>query len=117
MALDAMSMLDLTTETDGAVVRLALQGELDIASAAAVERELERIESAAPATIVLDLRELAFMDSTGLRIVVAADARAQEHGRRLVIVRGPDAVQRIFHMTRIDERLEIVDDLAAVEAG
>lgn len=112
-----MKMLDLTTEADGTTIRLALQGELDIAGAAMVERELERIEGTEPATVVLDLRELAFMDSTGLRIIVAADARAREQGRRLVIVRGPDAVQRIFHMTRMDERLEIVDDPPAVEAG
>lgn len=112
-----MQMLDLTTETDGTTIRLTLQGELDIAGAAMVEQELERIEGAEPLTVVLDLRELAFMDSTGLRIIVAADGRAREHGRRLVIVRGPDAVQRIFHMTRMDERLEIVDDPPAVEAG
>jgi anti-anti-sigma factor len=49
------------------------------------------------------------MDSTGLRIVVSADARARENGRRLVVVRGPEAVQRIFRMTRLDERLEMVD--------
>lgn len=110
-------MLDLTTETTGTTVRLALGGELDIASAAQVEQELARIEGLEPATIVLDLRELSFMDSTGLRIVVAADGRARKQGRRLVIVRGPEAVQRILHMTRLDERLEIVDDPAAAHAG
>jgi anti-sigma B factor antagonist len=112
-----MKLLDLTTETAGATVRLALTGELDIAGAARVEQELERIEREPPATIVLDLRELAFMDSTGLRVIVAADSRAREQARRLVIVRGTDTVQRIIEMTRLDERLEIVDDPAAVEAG
>jgi anti-sigma B factor antagonist len=111
-----MKLLELTTETDGTTVRLALTGELDIAGAARVEQELERIEREPPATIVLDLRELAFMDSTGLRVIVAADSRAREQARRLVIVRGTDTVQRIIEMTRLNERLEIVDDLAAVEA-
>ena len=112
----AMTLLELTTETDGATVRLALEGELDIASAGQVERELERIERDAPATLLLDLRQLAFMDSTGLRIVVSADARAREQARRFVIVRGPEAVQRIFRMTRLDERLEMVDDPAGAQA-
>jgi anti-sigma B factor antagonist len=112
-----MKLLDLTTETEGTTVRLALTGELDIAGATRVEQELERIEREPPATIVLDLRELAFMDSTGLRVIVAADSRAREQARRLVIVRGSDTVQRIIAMTRLDERLEIVDDLPAVEAG
>jgi len=112
-----MKLLDLITETEGTTVRLALTGELDIAGAARVEQEFERIEREPPATIVLDLRELAFMDSTGLRVIVAADSRAREQARRLVIVRGSSTVQRIIEMTRLDERLEIVDDLAAIEAG
>jgi anti-sigma B factor antagonist len=112
-----MRLLDFTTETEGTTVRLALTGELDIASAARVEQELERIEGEAPATIVLDLRQLAFMDSTGLRVILAADARAREQSRRLVIVRGSATVQRIIEMTRLDERLEIVEDPAAVETG
>lgn len=110
-----MKLLELTTETEGPTVRLALTGELDIAGAARVEQELERIEREPPATIVLDLRDLAFMDSTGLRVIVAADSRAREQSRRLVIVRGTATVQRIIEMTRLDERLEIVDDPAAVE--
>jgi anti-anti-sigma factor len=110
-----MSLLDLNTQSEGATVRLALTGELDIAGAARVEQELERIEQDPPATLVLDLRELAFMDSTGLRVIVAADDRAREQERRLVIVRGSATVQRIIAMTRLDERLEIVDDPAAVE--
>ena len=112
-----MKLLELTTETAGGTVRLALTGELDIAGAARVEQELERIEREPPATLVLDLRELAFMDSTGLRVIVAADERARDQGRRMVVVRGTDTVQRIIEMTRLHERLEIVDDLAAVEAS
>jgi anti-sigma B factor antagonist len=107
-----MTLLELTTEIDGTSVRLVLKGELDIASAGQVERELTRVEADAPPTLVLDLRGLAFMDSTGLRIVVAADARAREGSRKLVVVRGPEAVQRIFRMTRLDERLDMVDDPA-----
>lgn len=112
-----MRLLELTTEVEGTTVRLALMGELDISGAARVEQELERIEREQPTTIVLDLRDLAFMDSTGLRVIVAADGRAREASRRLVLVRGSDTVQRIIEMTRLDERLEIVEDPAAVEAG
>jgi anti-anti-sigma factor len=112
-----MSVLDVTTEIDGTTAFLAMDGELDIAGAPRVERELERLEAEEPETLVLDLRRLAFMDSTGLRLVVAADARAREQGRRLVVVRGPEAVQRIFHMTRLDERREIVDEPDALHAS
>jgi len=112
-----MSLLELTTDTNATTVRVALAGEFDIAAAERVERELERIERDPPETLVLDLRGLTFMDSTGLRIIVAADARAREQARRLVVVQGPDAIQRIMHMTRLDERLEIVSDPSAIPAG
>lgn len=105
-----MTLLELSTESNDATVRIALQGELDIATAGQVERELDRVERETPDTVVLDLRGLTFMDSTGLRIVVAADARAREQSRRLVVVRGPEPVQRIFRMTRLDERLEMVEE-------
>jgi anti-anti-sigma factor len=49
------------------------------------------------------------MDSTGLRVIVSADKRAKRAGRRAVIVQGPQAVRRVFEITRLDERLEIVD--------
>jgi anti-sigma B factor antagonist len=113
----AMALLELTAEQgDGGTVRLALAGELDISSAPQLDDELAKVEAAAPPVIVLDLRALEFMDSTGLRTVVTADARAREQGRRLAIVRGPEAVHRVFSVTRLDERLDIIDDPAAVEA-
>jgi hypothetical protein len=45
---------------------------------------------------------------------VTADERAREQGRRVVLVRGPEAVQRVFAITRLEERLEMVDDASAV---
>lgn len=112
-----MAILELAEERDRkGAVRLVFRGELDISSAPRVEEELARVEADAPAVLVLDLRGLEFMDSTGLRTVVSADARAREQGRRLAIIRGPQAVDRVFSVTRLDERLEIVDDPGAVGA-
>jgi anti-sigma B factor antagonist len=106
---------ELTTQRgENGAVRLACKGELDIATAPQVEEELERLEADLPSVLILDLRELEFMDSTGLRTVLAADTRARQAGRRLVVVRG-EAVERIFSHTHVDQRLEIVEDLAAVE--
>ena len=112
-----MALLELNTEDgpDGSV-RIALAGELDISSAPRVEAELDRVQAGYPSLVLLDLRDLRFMDSTGLRTVVGADKRARERGGRLAIVRGPESVQRIFSVTRLDERLEIVDDPAAAQA-
>jgi anti-sigma B factor antagonist len=64
--------------------------------------------------VVVDLSKLTFLDSTGLRCLVTADERARDEGRRVVIVRGPEAVQRVFSITRLEERLEMVDDASAL---
>jgi anti-sigma B factor antagonist len=108
-----VEILDVRTEDRDGLVHMALVGELDLSSVAKVQEELRRIEAGSPATLVLDLSKLSFLDSTGLRCIVTADERAREDGRRIVIVRGPDAVQRVFAITRLEDRLEMVDDAAA----
>ena len=114
-----MSIFDVRSTEEGGAVRLAFTGELDLASAGRVEEELERAERAKPEHIVLDLRGLTFMDSTGLRLITSADTRARQSRRRLTIIQGPDAVRRVFEITRLDERLDIVegDDGVASRAG
>jgi anti-sigma B factor antagonist len=112
-----MKTFDVTSEQRGDTVHLRLSGELDISSAPKVEDELARVEPERPELIVLDLRHLAFMDSTGLRLLIAADTRARQQDRRLAIVKGPEPVQRVFRITRLEERLEIVDDVPADSAG
>jgi anti-anti-sigma factor len=84
-------------------------GELDLASAEELEAGLKQLEAGEPDVLVLDLRELEFMDSTGLRTVIAADSRARERGARLVVVRAPEEVDRVFRLTRMDQHLELVD--------
>jgi anti-sigma B factor antagonist len=102
--------LDWIVEERGSTVRVKLAGELDISSAGDVEEELKRIERGGPELVVLDLREVRFIDSTGLRMVVTADSRAREGGWRFSLVRGPEAVQRVFRITRLDDRLDFVED-------
>jgi anti-anti-sigma factor len=109
-----VEILDVRTEDRDGLVHLALVGELDLSTVAKVQEELRRIEASSPATVVVDLSKLTFLDSTGLRCIVTADERAREAGRRMVVVRGPDAVQRVFAITRLEERLEMVDDAASI---
>ncbi len=51
------------------------------------------------------------MDSTGLRVILSAHTRAQEQERRVVLVKGPSVVQRVFEITRLAERLDMVDSV------
>ena len=107
-----METLRYTTEDRDGIAVLSLSGELVFETARKVERELRSIEERQPASIAIDLSGLSMIDSTGLALVVSADSRARGEGRRLSLVEGPDSVQRVFRMTRLDDRLEMVPSLA-----
>ena len=109
-----MDILEVTTEDSAGQVTISLKGELDLSSVGKVQEELRRVEAEGPPLLILDLSNLTFLDSTGLRAVVTADERARDDGRRFVVVRGPDAVQRVFAITRLEERLEMVDDASSL---
>jgi anti-sigma B factor antagonist len=91
---------------------LALVGELDLASMHVLAQQLEELPDAAQ-SLVLDLRRLRFIDSTGLHALLRADGQMIDAGGRLTIVRGPQAVDRLFRLTGLDTRLRIVgpDDI------
>jgi anti-anti-sigma factor len=88
---------------------LAVRGELDIAGVDEFERSLAAVESEQPPVLVIDLREVTFLDSSGLRTLLAAERRAKSDGRRLVLVRGPEPVHRVFEIALLDRRLTFVD--------
>jgi len=91
------------------MVVVRLDGELDLASAPLLESEMERPEVGAAARVVLDLRELQFIDSTGLRTIFTAQARSREREQEFAVTRGPEQVQRLLSITRLAEHLRIVD--------
>jgi anti-anti-sigma factor len=109
-----VEILDVQSEDRNGLVHVALRGELDLSTVGKVQDELQRVEASSPRVVVVDLSKLTFLDSTGLRCLVTADERARDAGRRVVIVRGPEAVQRVFSITRLEDRLEMVDDASAV---
>lgn len=84
-------------------------GELDLASAWRLERELRRVEASDAGEIVLDLGGVEFIDSTGLQPVLHATARTEHHSKRFMIIPGPDSVQRIFEISGLVSRLPFVD--------
>ena len=107
-----MSGFGLTIEQlEPSVVRVALRGELDLAHAYTFDEELRGVEGSHPACVVLDLRELTFLDSCGLARLLAARRRARRVGHRLLLVRGSAAVQRLFALAAVDEAFEMVSDV------
>ncbi len=88
---------------------IAVSGELDLASSTALEEELTRVIDSSVALVIVDLRALDFMDSTGLSTLVKAQQRSDDAGQRFALVRGPQQVQRLLSLTGVAERLELAD--------
>jgi anti-sigma B factor antagonist len=93
---------------------VAVTGELDLAVAGRLDSEIEQLGVAPNGTLVIDLSRLEFMDSSGLRVLVRAHQRSQEQGFRVVLVQGPDPVQRVLTLTGVDEQFEIVPSIEAL---
>jgi len=72
-------------------------------------RVVQCAESTNARRIVLDLSNLDFIDSSGIRLILAADARSRMDGDRLRLVRGRQSVHRVFELTGVAERLRFVD--------
>jgi anti-sigma B factor antagonist len=95
--------------TEGLAAVVVVRGELDLATSPELEEQLRRIWDTGNEQLVIDLRELEFMDSTGLSIIVKAHQRLTDEGRQLSLVRGSQQVQRLLDLTGVSERLKLVD--------
>ena len=100
---------DLKVVRRDRTTRLAPSGELDIASAPEFEQAIAEATSEPGAELVLDLRELTFMDSTGLRALAQTNARADQGGFALSIVRGPRQIERVLEISGLAQLLPLVD--------
>jgi anti-sigma B factor antagonist len=112
-----MSDLAIEARSDDGVEHLVLSGEFDLAAVPGFEERIANAEAGSPPAIVVDLTALSFMDSSGLRALVSADDRARRNGRRFAIVPGPPTVRRVFEITQLDKRLDLVEDAASVSGA
>jgi anti-anti-sigma factor len=111
MAFDPTGFSISTSDRDGRAV-VVVRGELDLATAPELQAALsERLD--AGQDVVLDLRELAFLDSTGLRVLVATHARAEEGEHSFLIVRPrPGAmIEKILAISGVESVLDLIDDI------
>jgi anti-sigma B factor antagonist len=102
---------ELTVQHIGTgAVSIRLRGALDLAYAYRFDDELRRAERDASSCLVIDLRELDFVDSAGISRILAARRRARRSGRRLVLVRGSKSVQRFLQLAALTEHFEFVSE-------
>jgi anti-sigma B factor antagonist len=110
MAIDPSGFSISVTEHGGRAV-VTITGELDLATSPDLEEVvLGRLDSGQ--SVVLDLRELQFMDSSGLRVLIAAHTRASEGAAEFAVVRpaAGSEVEKILEIAGVEQQLQIVDE-------
>ena len=111
-----MKLLDVAVSPrDGGGVTITLAGELDLSTLDQLQDSIDEVLAARPDPVVLDLRELTFLDSSGLRAMLRLHVHQHEAGARLVLVQGPRRVRRVLELTGATEELNIVADPAEVD--
>jgi anti-sigma B factor antagonist len=99
-----------TRRADGSAV-LTVAGELDIATVPVVRERLSDLTDAGARRLVVDLRDVTFMDSTGLAAFIHAKVRLGDDGT-LTLVLEPDSYPRlIFEVAGLVGVLDVVDTL------
>lgn len=93
----------------GGATILVVSGELDLRTSPELEERLGGAFDAGAELVILDLRRIEFMDSTGLRVLLGAHQRAHESGRRFALVRGADQIERVLTLTGVRDMLTVVD--------
>src|SRR6476659_9056305 len=95
----------VSVDSDADAHTVTLSGELDIATADQLTQALESVQPVAGSRLVIDLTAVSFMDSTGLRVLIAANRNATAAGYTLVIVTGESPAKRVLELTRMDEHM------------
>ena len=106
--------LNVVVRREGAAVVVAPEGELDMATAGRLRAALEADMRQAQ-VLVLDLRGLSFLDTSGLQLVFEQQRRAEDASFSFVLVRGRRHVQRLFEIAGMNDRLTIVDEVKDVQ--
>jgi anti-sigma B factor antagonist len=88
---------------------LALTGELDAASAPALEQCLDEVLSQPHARVMLDLNGLRFVDSAGVSVLIKAKRAAETHGRTLALRRPTPQLERVFALVGLADWLAVED--------
>jgi len=100
----------ISAERRDGVARIHAHGELDLETVPLLERALEAVDQLELTRVVLDFRDLRFVDSTGVHAILRAHTRATENGSVLVVVNSSENVRKVFELTRTDYLFQITSD-------
>jgi anti-sigma B factor antagonist len=106
----------ISLHRDGEATIVIPVGDIDLVTVDEVRSHVRQAAGEAR-RVVLDLRQVAFMDSSGLRLLVEAQQSAEQDGFAFAVVRGPASLERLFEVTGLDGRMTVLDDPAQAADG
>jgi anti-sigma B factor antagonist len=102
--------LRVRVREQGTTIAIEMAGEWDLAGRDHARHAIVRALAGRPECVLLDLSRLEFIDSSGLHAAIELAQRSAAQNVRLVIIPGPRAVQRVFEITGLLERLPFIDE-------
>jgi anti-sigma B factor antagonist len=108
MGSSATPEFQLGASEHGPVTVLGLCGELDLASGPRLTAEIELALARRPATLAIDLRQLSFMDSSGIHAIIAAERLCRQQGTRFFLIRGSATIDRLMAVCGLDRAFPTV---------
>ena len=107
VGVDSSDFLEIAAGWSGTHLVMRLSGELDLCSASQLRQALDEAAAGTPTRVLLDLDGVTFIDAAGIRAILTG---AEIFGPRLILVRTPPRVMRIFTLAEVVERLTFGSD-------
>ena len=106
---EAPEPFQATLDPHREAIAVVVRGEIDLESAATLEDRFSEVLDAGFSQVVLDLRDVSFIDSTGLRAILTMDTATRDAGVRFAVVQGPQPVRRLFELTSTEQALRFIE--------
>jgi anti-anti-sigma factor len=101
--------LEVELEQEGERILVRARGELDQDSASPFEAELRRAIRGSSLGVDLDLDDVTFIDSTGLRVLISAAMTSHASQREFIVLRASEHVQHVIEASGVDDLLPLSD--------
>jgi len=107
--------LSLVVEQSGSSLLFRMAGGLDLAAIGSLMLAVEEVDVDRTTRLVLDLREVDFLDAAGLNTIVRANAYCKDHDIPVTVIKPRGLARRVFTLTRVHRELDLVDSAAAAD--
>lgn len=99
--------LVITTQPTSELYVIAVEGEIDISNASKLRDAIDLALEQPTDTVQLDFEKVAYIDSTGIGVLVGAVHHAEEHGKRFSVVNAQPGVMRVMQLLGVDSEIDV----------